>query len=134
MKIKNLTKGVFMLALFTAVFITGCSNTGGITNPNQNSQVSFKISQRQGVNNSTEFLFQPTADTKISRIVCRYPAQQFTDSLNFSNTNYNYSKDSVYIISDYINVQQGQQWKFDFSGTVSGMNSNYSSTSDYTVQ
>lgn len=133
MKTTNFKKGLVMLILLTVVWITGCNKHDSLTGPNQNFKVSFQISQQEQ-NGATEFLFKPSADAKISRIVCMYPAQQFTDTLNFTNTNYVYSKDTTYIINEYINVQAGQQWNFDFSGTSNTGNSNYNVTSNYTVQ
>lgn len=132
MKTQNLFKGLVLMAFLTVIAITGCSKNDSITGPN--TQVTFPISQRQGQNGGTQFLFKPSANTKISRIVSNYPAQQFIDTLNFGNPNYVYSKDTTYIINEYVNVTPGQQWKFDFSGQVNGGNSNYSVTSNYTVQ
>ena len=119
------------------VAAAGCNKNDSLTGPNGfgNNQVSFHISQRSGNNGGIEFLFQPSVDSRISRVVSRLPAQQFADSITNVNVNYVYSKDTIYLINEYVGVSNGQQWQFDFTGTVPGQNnSNYSVTSNYTVQ
>ncbi len=116
------------------LLITGCNKNDSVLGPNMNSQVSFQISQRNGQNNGVEFLFKPSVDSKISRVVCRFPSQQFADTITTNNANYLFSKDTTYIINEYINVTPGQQWMFDFSGTAPSGNTAYNVTSNYTVQ
>ncbi len=117
------------------LIITGCSKIDSVTGSNLNQQVSFQVSQRITQTGSTQFLFRPGVDVNISRIISRYSPEQFADTLSFTNTAYVYSKDTTYIINNYVGVQNGQQWNFDFTGTVPGHpNSNYSVTSNYTVQ
>jgi len=133
MKLKNLFKGLIAVVFLTALIIGGCRKNDSITGPN--TQVTFPISQRTGQNGGTQFMFKPSANIKISQIVSRYPAQQFADTINFGNINYVYSKDTTYIINEFTNVTAGQQWQFNFSGSgVSNNNSNYNTTSNYTVQ
>ena len=130
---KNIFKTVILPLLITAAVIAGCSKNDSVLGPNGN-QVSFTITQQNGPNNGVEFLFNPSVDTKISRIVSRYAALQFADTISFANTNYTYSKDSVYLINEYVGVVNGQQWNFDFSGSTTGQNnSNYNVTTNYTV-
>ncbi|RPI18958.1 MAG: hypothetical protein EHM58_03625 [Ignavibacteriae bacterium] len=134
MKTKILMKGLVVLAILLTS-ITGCKKNDSLMGPDQNMQVSFQISQQQGINGGVQFLFKPSSDTKISRIVSKFPAEQFADTMSYTNPNYIYSKDTTYIINEYTGVQQEQQWKFDFSGnTQSGTNSGYNVTTDYTVQ
>lgn len=117
------------------LFITGCGKTDGVLGPNLNGQVSFQISQRTTSTGSVQFLFTPSVDANISRIVSRYNAQPFSDTISFSNTAYVYSKDTTYIINQYVGVQGGQQWNFDFTGAIPGqVNSSYNVTTNYTVQ
>lgn len=134
MKTKNIFKSTVLLALLALATAAGCNNNGSVIGPNQNYGVTFQISQQNGQNNGVEFLFKPSVDTKITRVVCRFPTQQFNDTLTVNNSNYVYSKDSTYIINEYINVTPGQQWQFDFSGNAPTGNSTYSVTSNYTVQ
>ena len=114
------------IAALLVIIAAGCNKNDSVMGPN-GSNVSFQISQQNGFN-GVEFLFTPSADTKITKIVSRYPAQQFADTVTFGNPNYTYSKDTIYIISEYIGVAAGQQWQFDFSGA------NYNTTANYTVQ
>ncbi|MBV6478242.1 MAG: hypothetical protein HGGPFJEG_00992 [Ignavibacteria bacterium] len=133
MKTKNIFKNAVILILFALAAFTGCKSNN-VTGPNQNQEANFQISQRNGVNNSIEFLFKPSADAKILRVVCRFQEQQFVDTITNNNPNYLFSKDSIYTINEYINVAAGQQWQFDFTGNTPAGNSPYKVTSNYTVQ
>jgi hypothetical protein len=128
-----LTSAIIILIVFIAA---GCSKNDGVLGPNGlNSQVTFRISQQQGINGGTEFLFTPGVDLNVSRIVLKYNAEQYTDTLKNNNTSYVFSKDTSYVIGEYTGVAAGQQWNFDFTGTVPGqINPNYSVTVNYTVQ
>lgn len=134
MKTKGIFKNSVLLALFGLAAFAGCSKNDSILGSNQNSGVSFQISQRNGANNGIEFLFKPSADAKISSIVCRFPAEQFADTIAGNNPNHVFSKDTIYFINEYINVTPGQHWQFDFSGSSPAGNSPYNVTSNYTVQ
>ena len=136
-KINNsiLTGIIFTAVIFSVMYLTGCSKNDSVMGPNMNQQVSFQISQRTTISGDTEFMFKPNIDINISKIVSRFESQPFRDTLSFTNTAYVYSKDTTYIIDQYTGVQNGQQWNFDFTGSVPGQtNSNYSVTSNYTAQ
>lgn len=136
MKTKTFSKLFLTLLLLTAAVISGCSKGGNIVGPNNpNNQVSFQITQRAGFNGGTEFLFKPSVNVKISRIISMYQPQQFADTISYNNINYVYSKDTTYIINEYVGVANGQQWNFNFTGSVLGQtNPNYNVTTNYTVQ
>ena len=130
-----LTGIIFTAIICSMLYLTGCSNNDSLTGPNMNSQVSFQISQRPSPAGNTQFMFKPNMNINISRIVSRFEAQPFRDSLNYTNTAYVYSKDTTYIINSYEGVENGQQWNFEFTGSVPGQpNSTYSVTSNYTAQ
>lgn len=116
-----------------ALFASGCKDNG-VSDPMNQYNVTFQISQRINPSGSVQFTFKPSADAKISSIVSKYAAEQFTDSLVYGNQNYVYSKDTTYIINNYTGVTQGQQWQFEFSGHAPSANSTYKVTSSYTVQ
>jgi hypothetical protein len=119
--------------LLITVLFGACNKTDNVIGP-QN-QVSFQISQRPGFIGGTQFLFKPSVDVKISQIISRYQAQQFADTLNYTNTNYVYSKDTTYIINEYNGVQAGQSWQFSMKGSLPNQNnSGYTITSNYTAQ
>ena len=130
MKTKNTIKRSALLAFLALAALAGCKSNS-LMGPNQNTGVNFQISQRNGANNGVEFLFRPSSDAKISKVVCSFPTQQFADTLT-GGSNYVFSKDSTYTLNEYINVTTGQQWQFEFSG--SSGNSPYTVTSNYTVQ
>ncbi len=132
---KSYIKFSLILTLLIAV-VSGCNKKSNLMGPNNpNGQVSFQISQQAGYYGGTEFLFKPSVDIKLSRIISKYQPQQFADTINFANINYVYSKDTTYIISEYVGVQQGQQWNFNFTGSLPVQtNSNYNVNVNYTVQ
>lgn len=132
METKNIFKNVILLTLLALVSFTGCSKNDSVTGPNHSAGINFQISQRNGANNGIEFLFSPSADVKITGVVCRLPEQQFADPVTINNPDQVFSKGSTYTINEYINVTPGQKWQFDFSGTAG--NSQYNVTSNYTVQ
>ncbi|MCI0450361.1 MAG: hypothetical protein L0Y79_11370 [Chlorobi bacterium] len=135
MKSQKLIKLFFLFVSITAIAASGCSKTDNVLGPNLGSGVTFQISQQTGLNGGTEFLFKPSANIKVSRIISKLDAQQFADTISYTNTNYVYSRDTTYIINEYTSVQNGQQWKFNFTGSFPGQNnSNYDVTSNYTVQ
>jgi hypothetical protein len=135
-KTKTQIKITLIIVFLAAVALSGCSKNGNITGPNgTNDQVSFRISQQAGYYGGTQFLFQPSVNVNISRIISSFPAQQFADTVGYANVNYVYSKDSVYIINEFTNIQNGQQWNFNFTGSLPGQqNSNYNVTANYTAQ
>ncbi|KXK47555.1 MAG: hypothetical protein UZ05_CHB002002212 [Chlorobi bacterium OLB5] len=130
---QGITKILFGGLMLTYLLITGCGNNGP-TEPLNNYNVTFQISQRINPSGSVQFIFKPSADAKISSVVSRYRAEQFTDSLVYGNPDYIYSKDSAYIINNYTGVTQGQQWQFEFTGKAPAANNTYKVTTDYTVQ
>ena len=132
-KFLNLTSIVIILV---AVILTGCSKNSNVIGPNNlNNQPSFQITQQAGLNGGTEFLFKPSFNVMISRIVSKYVAQQFADTINYTNVNYVYSKDTTYVINEYTGVENGQQWVFEFTGSLPGQNnSNYKISTNYRVQ
>ena len=135
MQATNFFKVSAVAIFLVAVFVAGCKKGNVVGPDNANNQVSFQLSQQNGYTGGVEFLFKSSADVKISQIVSMLPAQQFTDTIRTNDVNYLYSKDTTYIIGEYNGVQNGQQWKFEFTGSVPGQNnSKYQVTSDYTVQ
>ena len=135
MKTTKQIKFSVIFVILAMAIVAGCKNDGVVGPNNLNNQVSFQISQQYGQSGGVDFLFRPSVDVKISRVICIYQAQQIADTINNQFTNYVYSKDSVYFINEYIGVQNGQQWNFNFTGSLPGNNnSSYNVTSNYTVQ
>lgn len=123
-----------LLAVLVLAAASGCSHNDSVNGLSGNQNTNFTISQQITQSGSMQFRFTPAEDIKISQLVSRYPAEQFADTLRFGNPEYNYSKDSVYIINNYVNVVSGQKWIFDFTGRTPGSNSQYSVSVNYTVQ
>ncbi len=136
MKTKKNLGFIFLIGTFITLIISGCSKNDGIMGPgSMNQQVSIAVSQQNGYYGGTQFLFRPSVDVKINRIISKYNNQQFADTISYGNQNYIYSKDTTYIVNEYSGVQNGQQWIFDFTGSIPGQNnSNFNTTTNYTVQ
>ncbi|HEY3250878.1 MAG TPA: hypothetical protein VGK25_07140 [Ignavibacteria bacterium] len=127
-------KTFILASTLLVALIAGCNKTDSVLGPNGlNNQASFTISQQNGVNGGVDFMFKPSVDTRILLVVSRLPEQQFADTNVNVNTNYVFSKDTSYKINEYIGVANGQQWKFDFTGSLPNQSSNYTITTNYTA-
>jgi hypothetical protein len=123
---KLLTAG---LLYFIVIYVVGCGSNS-VTNPLGGS-VTFTMSQQPGAT-GIQFLAKPSADCRITRVICNLPAQNIADTLTSNFPNYLYSKDTSYIINEYSGVATGQQWNFVFTGTDAA-NAAYTTTSNYTI-
>jgi len=94
------------------------------------SLVAFEITSQLGQNNSVEFLFNPSADVKITKVDVEMGGA--TDVVNGDGTTI-YSSTNWYVLAGYNDVASGQQWSFNFIGTIAANNQNYSVTANYTV-
>ena len=134
-KMKTKTNILIIIFFFAAAFLAGCNKNDSVLGPNQNNQVSFQIAQQNGLNGGVEFLFQPSVDLKITRMITEFPAQQLADTNYNPNPDYIFSKDTLYMIGEYTGVVNGQKWNFNFTGYIPGQNNlSYDVTSNYTVQ
>lgn len=132
---KFLSLTLFMIYLI-AVITAGCGKNSNLLGPNNlNNQPSFQINQQTELNGATIFLFKPSINVRISSIVSKYDVQHFADTIKYTNVNYVYSKDTIYVINGYTGVESGQKWIFEFTGSVPGQNnSNFMISTNYTVQ
>ena len=123
-------KKYLLIPIFVIIFLAfgaGCSDNN-VTGPVNNS-VTFRIMNQPGSPGKTKFLFKPNVDVKITEIVSYL--QNYDTVVN--NFNYNFSKDTFYVIKEYPNVSSGQQWNFQFFGTAVATNAGFIVTTSYTV-
>ena len=115
------------IAAYLIYTISGCGNS--VTSPIAGN-VTFSINQQAGQNGGIEFLAKPSLDVKITKVISKEGT--FADTIAPPPT-YVFSKDSFYVINEYNGVATGQQWTFNFTGTVNSDNSSYNVTSNYSV-
>ncbi|SRR5690606_18024658 len=127
-----------ILAIFVSVYLTGCNNSGDVTDPNglgggpNGNTVGFTM-QGTGNNQSYNFQFKPSVDVKLNYLVATLPAFQFVDSIANTDPNTTFSASQFYGWYDYSGVESGQQWTFRFNGTTVSNNQAFTSTVNFTT-
>lgn len=131
-----------LLLIFISLFfiwITGCSDDAGgtITDPfgsggtSGTGNVTFTVSSTQG-QQGVIFIATPSVSIKITKVTVSLPAQQFTDVLTDDGTT-TYNANQAVQLDEYTGVASGQQWTFQFEGTIASNNQAYNVTSNYTI-
>ncbi len=132
-----------ILTLFAFLLIvTSChdnSGGGGITNPfgtgpggtTGTGNVTFTISSQKG-QQGIIFLATPSVSVKLTKVTVSLPAQNYNDVIQGDGTTV-YNANQAVPIDEYIGVASGQQWTFQFEGTIANNNQAYNVTSYYTV-
>lgn len=127
-----------ILAIFVSVYLTGCNNSGDVTDPGglggfgNGNTVNFTI-QGSGNNQSYNFQFKPSVDVKLNYLVATLPAFQFVDSIANTDPNATFSASQFYGWYDYQGVEPGQQWTFRFGGTTVSNNQAFTSSVNFTT-
>lgn len=111
--------------------VTDPFGTGGIGGGN-NSAVTFTISSTNGQQGEVIFNATPSVSVKITKVTVSLPAQQFTDPLAGDGTTV-YNANQAVTLETYTGVASGQQWTFQFEGTIESNNQTFNVTSNYTV-
>lgn len=129
-----------ILVVFISVYITGCNNSGDVTDPNGlggpggpgGNTVNFTM-QGSGNAQSFSFTFQPAVDVKLNYLIASLPAQPFTDSVPNPDPNFVFTSTQAHTWHPYSGIQSGQQWTFKFSGTTTSNNQAFTSTVNFTI-
>lgn len=128
-----------ILIAFSVVYASSCNNdsssgSGGIGpgGGGGTGSVTFTM-QGQGDPTSYNFYFKPSVDVKVSKIIAKLAAQNFTDTVVNNAPNYVFSKDSSYTWYNYTGVQTGQAWSFTFTGNINSGGSAYTSSANFNV-
>ncbi|MBK7104692.1 MAG: hypothetical protein IPH62_05360 [Ignavibacteriae bacterium] len=131
----------FLPILFLA--ITSCDDSAGITNPTGGGiggiggggtgSVTFTIGTSQGEQGGIYFTAAPSVSVKITKVTVSLPAQQFTDVLQGDGATV-YNANEAVLLQEYVGVENGQQWTFQFEGTLASNNQTFSVNSNFTVR
>ena len=132
-------KKIISFILIYLFFITGCNNNsgGGITDPfgtgngTRTGSVTFTMSTQQG-QQGVIFIATPSVAVKITKVTVSLPAQQFNDVLQGDETTV-YNANQIVQLDEYTGVASGQQWTFQFEGTIANNNQAFNVTTNYTV-
>lgn len=92
--------------------------------------VTFEIKSQPGQENSTDFLFKPNVDVKITKVDVEMGGA--TDVVTGDGTTV-YSGNNWYVLAGYGGVASGQQWKFTFNGKLAANSQDYAVTVTYTI-
>ncbi len=132
---------IFYLLPMFLLLIASCSDdsTGTITDPfgggglgGGNGSVTFTISSTQDQQGGVTFNATPSVAVKITKVTVALPAQQFTDLLQGDGTTV-FQANQPAGLEVYSGVSSGQQWTFQFEGTLSSNNETFNVTSNYTI-
>lgn len=137
----------FIIYLLPIIFfaITSCDDSAGITNPTGGGiggiggggggtgSVTFTIGTSQGEQGGIYFTAAPSVSVKITKVTVSLPAQQFTDVLQGDGVSV-YNANEAVLLQEYVGVENGQQWTFQFEGTLAGNNQTFNVTSNFTVR
>ena len=127
------------------LIITSCDDNSGVTNPNGGGiggiggggggtgSVTFTIGTSQGDQGGIYFTAAPSAAVKITKVTVSLPAQQFTDVLQGDGTTV-YNANEAVLLEEYVGVENGQQWTFQFEGSLANNNQTFNVKSNYTVR
>lgn len=135
---------IFYLLPVFLVLISSCSDDSGgtITDPfgsgglggggTGGGSVTFTISTTTGQQGEVTFNATPSANVKITKVTVGLPAQQLSDEYTDDGTIV-YNANQIVPINTYTGVATGQQWTFQFEGTLASDNQTFNVTSNYTI-
>ena len=129
---------IFYLLPIFLLLIASCSDdsTGTVTDPfgvgGGGGSVTFTISTTQDQQGGVTFNATPSVAVKITKVTVALPAQQFTDPLQGDGTTV-YPASQPVQLEVYTGVASGQQWTFQFEGTLSSNNEAFNVTTNYTI-
>ncbi|MBK8944756.1 MAG: hypothetical protein IPM32_05715 [Ignavibacteriae bacterium] len=139
-------KLILLLLPILFLSITSCDDSAGVTNPTGGGiggigggggtgtgSVTFTIGTSQGEQGGIYFTAAPSVAVKITKVTVSLPAQQFSDVLQGDGTTV-YNANEAVLLQEYVGVENGQQWTFQFEGSLAGNNQTFNVTSNYTVR
>lgn len=131
----------YLIPIFLVLTVS-CSDdsSGTITDPfgsgglggGGNGSVTFTISTTNGQQGEVTFNATPSANVKITKVTVGLPAQQLSDEYTDDGTIV-YNANQIVPINTYTGVATGQQWTFQFEGTLASDNQTFNVTSNYTI-
>lgn len=134
-------KIILLLVSSFVVFLFGCSDDSNDSNPvglgglggtGGQGSVSFTIGSTIGQQGGIIFTATPSVDVKITQVTVSLPAQQYTDVLQGDGTTV-FNANQTAQLEEYVGTEKGQQWTFQFEGTLAADGKAFDVTSNYTV-
>lgn len=136
-------KTILFLISIILVLSTACSDDqgGSVTDPfgtggiGGTGNVTFTISSKLDQQGGATFSATPSVAIKLSKITASVAAQQYSESAQYDGAtviNANVTEE----FAEYpagSGVASGQQWTFQFEGTLASNNHAYNVTSNYTI-
>ncbi|MCB0730201.1 MAG: hypothetical protein KDC88_04130 [Ignavibacteriae bacterium] len=126
---------------FLFIVLIGCSEDSGgtVTDPfgtggtsGGTGNVTFTIGTANGNQGGIIFTATPSVAIKITKVTISLPAQSFNDVLTGDGTTI-YNANEAVGLEEYTGVASGQQWTFQFEGTIASNNQAFNVTTNYTV-
>lgn len=124
------------IAIFAFVIaIAGCGDSGtgnSLLGGNGTGTVTFTMGVQTGGGGGTQFTWSPSTTVKVTRLILSTTG--FSDTItDNSGTSYAGGQTWVYP-QEYTGVTTGQQWQFNFTGTIdSANNAAFTSTANLTI-
>jgi hypothetical protein len=79
------------------------------------------------------FVASPSADVKVTKVIVRYPAGQFTDTVTNPNPDAVIQKNSNIQINEYTGINTHQQWVLVFYGSLAATGETFVVTVNWDV-
>ena len=133
-------KSLLYLLPLVLFLINACNDdsSGNITSPfgqglqGSSGGVSFTMSAYQGQNGGMIFTVSPSVAVKITKVTVSLPSQQFTDVLQGDGST-QFNANQAVELEEYTGVGSGQQWTFQFDGTLASNSQAFNVTANYTI-
>lgn len=132
---------IYLLPILIIALASCSDDSGGtVTDPfgsgglggGGNGSVTFSISTTNGQQGEVTFNASPSVNVKITKVIVGLPAQQLSDEYA-GDANTVFNANQVVPIETYTGVASGQQWTFQFEGTLASNNQAFNVTSNYTI-
>ena len=131
---------IYLLSILFMLF-TGCSEDSNNSNPTGlilggggtgGGSVTIAISITTGQQGEVTFNATPSVNVKITKVTVSLPAQQLSNEFTDDGSTV-YNANQVVPIDTYTGVATGQEWTFQFEGTLASNNQTFNVTSNYTI-
>ncbi len=123
---------LFIPVFILAILFTACSKndtgTGLLGNTNT---VTFTMGTQTGAGGGVQFTWQPSVDVKVTKLILSTTG--FSDTIT-DNSGSTYTANQPWAYgNEYTGVTSGQQWQFNFTGTLASNNQAFTSTANLTI-
>ena len=123
---------LFLPVLAIMIGIASCGNndtgTGLLGN---NTAVTFTMGAQTGAGGGVQFTWQPSVDVKVTKLILSTTG--FSDTITDNSGGTYTANQSWAYPNEYTGVTSGQQWQFNFTGTLASNNQAFTSTANLTI-